>query len=124
MTTDRRYSFHSLAVVLALAATPITAQGSSAVFSDTVDVEVVNIEIVVTDKDGQPVTGLTVDDFRLFEDGARGRHADQNGFEREQATRQRRQVDDRGLELIDDGLRARLARGTAREVRHSQRMRV
>jgi VWFA-related protein len=69
MTTDRRYSFHSLAVVLALAATPITAQGSSAVFSDTVDVEVVNIEIVVTDKDGQPVTGLTVDDFRLFEDG-------------------------------------------------------
>lgn len=38
-------------------------------FFDTLDVNVVNIEVFVTDKKGNPITGLTVDDFTLLEDG-------------------------------------------------------
>lgn len=38
------------------------------VFVDTVDVRVVNVDVYVTDKKGEPVTGLTRDDFELFED--------------------------------------------------------
>ena len=57
----------------ALAATiwpaPIAAQDDSDLFFDTVDVNVVNVEVVVTDKDGQPALGLTRDDFEVFEDG-------------------------------------------------------
>lgn len=40
-------------------------------FFDTVDVRVVNVEVMVTDKDGNPVTGLTQDDFEIYEDGER-----------------------------------------------------
>jgi VWFA-related protein len=38
-------------------------------FFDTVDVNVVNIEVLVTDKDGNPVRGLERDDFEVYEDG-------------------------------------------------------
>lgn len=37
-------------------------------FIDRVDVNVVNIEVYVTDKKGNRITGLTVDDFELYED--------------------------------------------------------
>jgi VWFA-related protein len=37
-------------------------------FIDRVDVNVVNIEVYVTDKKGNRVTGLTKDDFELYED--------------------------------------------------------
>jgi VWFA-related protein len=39
-------------------------------FFETVDVNVVNVEVFVTDKQGEPVTGLTKDDFEVFEDGS------------------------------------------------------
>ena len=39
-------------------------------FGETVEVRVINIEVVVTDRDGLPVTGLTAADFRLLVDGA------------------------------------------------------
>ena len=38
-------------------------------FVDSVDVNVVNVEVFVTDKDDKPVTGLSRDDFEIFEDG-------------------------------------------------------
>jgi VWFA-related protein len=38
------------------------------VFVDTVDVQVVNVDVYVTDKKGNRVTGLGSDDFLLFED--------------------------------------------------------
>jgi len=37
-------------------------------FIDRVDVNVVNVEVYVTDKKGNRITGLTVDDFELYED--------------------------------------------------------
>ena len=40
-------------------------------FSETVDVHVVNVEVVVTDNDGQPVEGLTREDFEIYEDDQR-----------------------------------------------------
>jgi VWFA-related protein len=36
--------------------------------SESIEVRVVNIDVVVTDRDGKPVTGLTKDDFEIFED--------------------------------------------------------
>ncbi|HYG61811.1 MAG TPA: VWA domain-containing protein, partial [Thermoanaerobaculia bacterium] len=38
-------------------------------FSDTFDVNVVNVEVFVTDQHGQRVSGLTRDDFQILEDG-------------------------------------------------------
>ncbi|MDA8017341.1 MAG: VWA domain-containing protein [Thermoanaerobaculia bacterium] len=38
-------------------------------FSEVVQVSVVNVEVYVTDKDGNPVTGLTKDDFEIYEEG-------------------------------------------------------
>jgi VWFA-related protein len=37
-------------------------------FSETIEVRVVNVDVIVT-KDGHPVTGLTKDDFQILEDG-------------------------------------------------------
>lgn len=37
--------------------------------AERLEVRVVNVDVVVTDKKGQPVTGLGRDDFALFEDG-------------------------------------------------------
>jgi VWFA-related protein len=38
-------------------------------FIDEVEFTVVNVDVFVRDKKGHPVTGLTVEDFRLFQDG-------------------------------------------------------
>lgn len=37
-------------------------------FTEVVQVNVVNVDVYVTDKDGNPVTGLTKDDFEIYED--------------------------------------------------------
>lgn len=38
-------------------------------FSEVLDVRVINLEVVVTDKDGRSISGLSPDDFRLLVDG-------------------------------------------------------
>lgn len=38
-------------------------------FIDTVDVNVVNVDVYVTDRQGNPVTGLTAEDFEVYENG-------------------------------------------------------
>jgi len=40
-------------------------------FLETVNVGVVNVDVYVTDKKGNPITGLTKDDFQLFENGSK-----------------------------------------------------
>lgn len=44
-----------------------SAAGPEDFFFETVDVNVVNVEVYVTDKKGNPITGLTKDDFEIFE---------------------------------------------------------
>ncbi len=62
----------ALAVFLLLSgATSLAAQEDLSLFLDTVDVYVVNVEVIVTDKDGNPATGLTREDFEVYEDGKR-----------------------------------------------------
>ena len=45
------------------------ASGTDQIFFERVDVNVVNIDVYVTDKKGQRVSGLTIDDFEVLEDG-------------------------------------------------------
>ncbi len=40
----------------------------SSLFIDRVDVNIINVEVFVTDEDGQRVSGLTADDFEILED--------------------------------------------------------
>ncbi|HYM62163.1 MAG TPA: VWA domain-containing protein [Thermoanaerobaculia bacterium] len=40
-------------------------------FFETIDVRVMNVDAVVTGKDGKPVTGLSKDDFEVFENGVK-----------------------------------------------------
>lgn len=66
-------------LLIALAALLVLARALSAqeagkadekpLFVERVDVEIINVEVFVTDSDGNRVRGLTVDDFELFEDG-------------------------------------------------------
>lgn len=55
---------------VSLLVTHANAQGEpSSIFIDRVDVDVINVEVFVTDKSGSKVTGLSVDDFEILEDG-------------------------------------------------------
>ena len=38
-------------------------------FGETIEVRVINVDVMVTDKNGKPVPGLTKDDFELYENG-------------------------------------------------------
>ncbi len=65
--------------LLALALLSLCSLGSAAwaqpqpqapeTFGETIDVRVVNVDVWVTDRDGDPVTGLTADDFEVRENG-------------------------------------------------------
>lgn len=60
------------ALLLLLAAATAIAQEKPqepAFFSETVEVHVVNVDVVVTDKSGKPVPALTKDDFELYANG-------------------------------------------------------
>jgi len=49
-------------------ATTVEASAPAGLFVDTLDVSVVNVEVFVTDKDGERVTDLRREDFQIFED--------------------------------------------------------
>lgn len=57
-------------LALLLHATPLVGQEEpSAIFIERVDVNVVNVEVFVTGKDGSRIAGLERDDFEVLEDG-------------------------------------------------------
>ncbi len=56
-------------LVLLAAAAPAQQQDVPAVFSEVIDVRVVNVEVVVTDRAGNRVQGLRPSDFELLVDG-------------------------------------------------------
>ena len=63
--------------VMILAATTLVAQQPNPQqpapempkLTENIDVKVINVDVVVTDKKGNPITGLTKDDFQLYENG-------------------------------------------------------
>jgi len=60
-----------VAVLGLLSAPKVTSQEPTerhGIFIDTIDVSLINIEVVVIDEDGNPVRGLTRDDFEVFVD--------------------------------------------------------
>ena len=71
----RHLRFLRAALLIAIAVYPVSgaAQPQPAAeettFFESIDVEIVNVDVVVTDKKGEPITGLTVDDFEVLEDG-------------------------------------------------------
>lgn len=76
MVSKRLSRCLSLAPLLALAIAPAGAWGQESSESEAesgyfeeIAVEIVNVEVYVTDADGKPVQGLTLDDFEVLEDG-------------------------------------------------------
>ena len=69
MTSRRRTPTPVATLIVAIAgAGALTAQ-SEQPFVDSVDVRVVEVDVVVMDKKGRPVKGLARDDFELYVDG-------------------------------------------------------
>lgn len=66
---------HALLLVACGIALPLGAQSAAAPaarpFVEQISVEVVNVDVVVTDERGRPITGLTAADFEVYEDGRR-----------------------------------------------------
>src|SRR6185369_3544744 len=55
-----------------LAAVPVVAQQAPPrTYGETLEIRVINVDAVVTDRSGNPVTGLAKDDFELSENGKR-----------------------------------------------------
>jgi len=63
----RKLAAALLASLIAIPASP-QQQPPSPLFGETIEVRVINVDVIVT-KDGHPMTGLTKDDFTLLEDG-------------------------------------------------------
>ena len=61
------------AAAIALCATTLVAQQQPATeipkLTETIDIRVINVDVVVTDKKGNTITGLKNDDFDLYENG-------------------------------------------------------
>ena len=71
MPIPRFLLLSALVLILAAAARAQPEPGPQpGTFSEIIDVRVVNLEVVVTDRDGVPVRGLTADQFTLLVDGA------------------------------------------------------
>ncbi|MXX74431.1 MAG: VWA domain-containing protein [Holophagales bacterium] len=58
-----------LVALTPLAAPAQTQDADRPAFSEVVDVQLVNVEVWVSDNRGRPVTGLSLDDFEVREDG-------------------------------------------------------
>ena len=74
MKTIHRCAIATTLFAAALAASPLLAQqqpapAPSSSFGETIEVRVINVDVMVTDRSGKPVPGLTKDDFELYESG-------------------------------------------------------
>lgn len=58
---------HILPALLFMLASPVLSQD----LSETLEIRITNVDVVVTDSSGRPVRGLDADDFELFENGRR-----------------------------------------------------
>ena len=58
-----------MVLVAGWGAAALSAQEPLSEFLDTIEVRVVNVDVVVLDRDGRPLPGLTREDFELLENG-------------------------------------------------------
>lgn len=63
-----RFAAAVLAVFLLAGSTPSHAQRIPSL-GETIEIAIVNVDVVVTDRDGKRVRGLTKDDFEIYENG-------------------------------------------------------
>ena len=62
----------NIAVTLCLALVVASAVAQNETFfSEVLEVRVTNVDVIVTDRSGKPVTGLTKEDFELYENGVK-----------------------------------------------------
>ncbi|MEM7482881.1 MAG: VWA domain-containing protein [Acidobacteriota bacterium] len=73
---------------------------------DEIQVEVVNVDVVVTDRRGNPVSGLTAEDFVLYEDG---KEQEITNFYAFNDGRARREATSEETEWVDPKKRRRMA---------------
>ncbi len=94
----------AIAWLLASVANAEPQQTSTSLFFDSVDINIINVDVMVTDAQGQPVTGLTPADFTLFENGEPVEISNFFAVENQQATRDLKilgpELDD--IELAND----------------------
>lgn len=64
-----RKQFVALLLLMLTALPTIGQQQPPPQYGETIEVRVVNLDVVVNDRDGNPVTGLTRDDFEIYENG-------------------------------------------------------
>ncbi|MEM7479814.1 MAG: VWA domain-containing protein [Acidobacteriota bacterium] len=64
-----RFVLLSALTLVLVSGFPAVAQQHADLFLDTVDVRVINLEVMVTDRQGETVTGLEREDFEVLEDG-------------------------------------------------------
>lgn len=70
MTTIKSYALGLGALLAFTSPTHLRAQEPEDFgFGEIVNVQLVNVEVWVTDRQGRPVSGLTVEDFEILEDG-------------------------------------------------------
>lgn len=60
----------ALSLALCVITSPLFAQ-SETFFTEVMEIRVTNVDVIVTGRDGKPVTGLTREDFELYEDGVK-----------------------------------------------------
>lgn len=65
----RTLSLAALLLLLSSSPRPVLAQTPEETFTDEIEVSLVNLEVVVTDKKGKPMAGLTREEFEVYEDG-------------------------------------------------------
>jgi VWFA-related protein len=95
----------ALGTVFAIAASgaaPVSAQKPAAGerFEETSDVVAVEVPVNVIGRDGQPVRGLTADDFELFDDGDRQTLTDFEVIDLSSTEAETRRMDSRRIEKL------------------------
>src|SRR5436190_52053 len=66
----------TLALIVAIVALPLAAQKNppepaQPKLVESIDIRVIDVDVIVTDRKGNPVTGLTKDDFEVYENGTK-----------------------------------------------------
>jgi VWFA-related protein len=110
LSSATRSTLSGLAAIFLLLAAPAVGQedatpAAEETFIEQIAVDIVNVEVYVTDKEGNPVSGLTREDFAVSEDGrpvevvnfyfvANGKPGPQPGPERIEAVESAEQLED------------------------------